>query len=74
MRQRTQTTENVKLRTALENMRYATCTPEGIKFLKSRIAGRRPDQPKLSDKEFINVSIITALNIQKDRIKELGSV
>jgi hypothetical protein len=32
------------------------------------------DQPKLSDKEFINVSIITALNIQKDRIKELGSV
>ena len=74
MRQRTQTTENAKLRTALENMRYAACTHEDIKFLKSRIAGRHPNQPKLSDKEFINVSIITALTIQKDRIKELGRV
>jgi hypothetical protein len=64
MRQRTQTAEDAKLRTALENMRYATCTPEDIKFLKSRIAGRRPDQPKLSDKEFRNVSIITALERQ----------
>src|SRR6266853_3763732 len=42
-------------------------------FLKTRIAGRRPKQPKLSDKEFRNVSIITALNAQKDRINELGS-
>ena len=73
MRQRTQTAEDAKLRTALENMRYAACTPEDIKFLKTRIAGRRPDQPKLSDKELRNVSIITALNSQKDRINELGS-
>jgi len=42
--------------------------------LKSCIAGRRPEQPKLSSKEFRNVSIITALNAQKDRINELGSV
>src|ERR1700727_577246 len=48
--------------------------PEDIKFLKTRIAGRQSDQPKLSDKEFRNVSIITALNAQKDRINELGSV
>ena len=41
--------------------------------MKSQIAGRRPDQPKLSDKEFRNVFIITALNAQKDRINELGS-
>src|SRR6267378_4365561 len=47
MRQKTQTAEDAKLRTALENMRYAACTPEDIKFLKSRIAGRRPEQPKL---------------------------
>src|SRR6202041_3781549 len=73
MRQRTQTAEDAKLRTALENMRYAACTPEDIKFLKSRIAGRRLEQPKLSTKEFRNVSIITALNAQKDRINELGS-
>src|SRR5258705_2672554 len=64
MRQRTQTAQDAKMRTALENMRYAACTPEDIKFLKTRIAGRRPDQPKLSDKEIRNVSIITALNVQ----------
>jgi hypothetical protein len=74
MRQRTQSEKDAKLRTALENMRYAACTPEDIMFLKTRIAGRRSDQPKLSNKEFRNVSIITALNAQKDRINELGSV
>jgi hypothetical protein len=74
MRQKTQTAEDNKLRTALENMRYAACTDADITFLKSRIAGRRSDQPKLSDKDIRNVSIITALNVQKDRINELGSV
>jgi len=54
-------------------MRYAACTPEDIIFLKTRIAGRHPEQLKLSGKEFRNVSIITALNAQKDRINELGS-
>src|SRR6202035_4531747 len=72
--QRTQSEKDAKLRTALENMRYAACTPEDIKFLKTRIAGRRSDQPKLSNQEIRNVSIITALNAQKDRINELGSV
>ena len=46
MRQKTQTLEDVKLCTALENMRYVACTPEDIKFLKTRIAGRRQNQPK----------------------------
>jgi hypothetical protein len=43
MRQRTQTAEDAKLRTALENMRYAACTPDDIKFLKTQIAGRQSD-------------------------------
>jgi hypothetical protein len=73
MRQKTQTPEDSKLCTALENIRHATCIPEDIKFLKTQIAGRGPEQPKLSDREFRNVSIITALNSQKDRINELGS-
>ena len=55
------------------NMRYAACTPKDIIFLKTRIARRRPEQPKPSGKEFKNVSIITALNAQKDRINQLGS-
>src|ERR1700737_1160707 len=66
MRQRTQTVEDNKLRTVLENMRYAACTHEDIKSLKSRIAEGRSDQPKLSNREIRNVSIITALNTQKD--------
>ena len=31
-------------------MRYAACTPEDIKFLKTQIAGRCPEKPKLSNK------------------------
>jgi len=65
--------EDAKLRTALENMRYAACTANDIKFLRSHVAGRWPDQPKLADKCFRNVFIITALNSQKDHINELGS-
>jgi hypothetical protein len=55
-------------------MRYPACTLEDIKFLKSWIAGRYSDQPKLSSKECRNVSIITALKAQKDRINKLRSV
>src|ERR1700683_145780 len=73
MRQRSQTPADVKMCTALENMRYSACTAEDISFLKTRIAGRRPNQPKLAAKDFRNTSIITALNAQKDKINELGS-
>ncbi|KIM72209.1 hypothetical protein PILCRDRAFT_82085 [Piloderma croceum F 1598] len=72
MRQKKQTPEDAKLRTALENMRYKSCTSEDIAFLRSRIAGKGPDDPKLSQKAFRNVSIITAFNAQKDRINQLG--
>ena len=51
-----------KLRTTLETMGYAAYTPEDIKFLENQIAGSCPDQPKLSDKECRNISIIAALN------------
>ena len=67
MRQRSQTPADAKMRTALENMRYSACTAEDISFLKTRIAGRRPNQPKLAAKDFRNASIITALNAQKEK-------
>jgi hypothetical protein len=73
MRQLTQTEEDAKLRLALENMRYKACTPQDITFLCSRIAGRGPNDPKLAQKRFRNVSIITAFNAQKDKINQLGS-
>ena len=74
MRQTNQSDEDVKLRTALENMHYKSCTPEDIAFLRTRIASPDGKRPKLSAKRFRNVSIITALNAQKDMINELGCI
>src|SRR5277367_1414171 len=73
MRQKTQSKEDTQFRTALENMRYAACTTEDIDFLRSRIAGRNPNQPNLASKKFRNVSVITGLNSLKDRLNSLGS-
>jgi hypothetical protein len=73
MRQKQQTEQDSKLRTALENMRYKSCTTEDIEFIQSRIAGKGPNKPQLAQKRFRNVSIITAFNNQRDKINELGS-
>ena len=73
MRQRTQTEEDSKLCTCLENMRYAACTSDDIAFLRSRIAGKGMGSPDLGDVRFRNVSIITARNNQKDAMNEEGS-
>jgi hypothetical protein len=72
MRQKENSPEDAKLRTALENMRYKACTPQDIAFLRSQIAGRGPNDPKLAQKRFRNISVITAFNAQKDKINELG--
>ncbi len=50
MRQKTQTPEDAKLRTALENMRYRACTDEDILFLRSLIAGKSEGRKKLNQK------------------------
>ncbi|KAF8240564.1 hypothetical protein L208DRAFT_1232268 [Tricholoma matsutake] len=73
MRQKTQTPEDALLHTALVNMRYGKCTSEDICFLNTRVAGTRPGQPRLANKGFRNVSIITAFNASKDIINQLGS-
>ena len=73
MRQKTQTPEDAKLRTTLVNMRYGKCTPEDIRFLKSRVAGKRPGQPNIAAKEFRNVAIICGRHTQKDQFNLLGS-
>src|SRR5436190_15705938 len=46
--------------------------PGDIQFLRSRVAGRRPDQPKVSSKNFRNVAIICGIHTQKDMINQLG--
>ncbi|KII92304.1 hypothetical protein PLICRDRAFT_104202 [Plicaturopsis crispa FD-325 SS-3] len=72
MRQKSQTPDDEKLRTALENMRYKDCTQDDINFLITRIAGTLPGSPRLADKQFRNSAIITGINVHKDRINELG--
>lgn len=73
MRQKEATEADKKLRMALENMRYASCTPQDIAFLKSRVAGWSDGRPRLTDARFRNVSIITAYNSQKDKINAMGT-
>ncbi|KAJ7130031.1 hypothetical protein C8R43DRAFT_896365 [Mycena crocata] len=73
MRQTTQTEADNKLRTALTNMRFGACTDDDIHFLESRIAGFRPENPKLNAASIRNVSIITGRNSQKDSLNKMGA-
>lgn len=72
MRQKSQTHDDTLLRTALENMRYKACTSDDIEYLHSLASISRIHQ-KLNDERFRDVSVITALNVHRDRINELGS-
>jgi hypothetical protein len=74
MRQKTQSSEDAKFRTALENIRYAQCTQDDIDFLKTLVAGKNAGQPNIAKKRFRNVSIITELNSQKDQLNKIGSL
>ncbi len=72
MRQTSQTKDDAKFRTALENMRYRNCTTDDIEYLHG-LASLSSVKQKLDDDRFRNVSVITALNVHRDRINELGS-
>jgi Helitron helicase-like domain at N-terminus/PIF1-like helicase len=74
MRQKKQSALDNQLRTALENMRYKACTPEDIRFLRTRISSNLPNRPSVCDDIFRNVSIITAKNLHKDEINRLGAI
>ena len=71
MRQQASTEEDIKLCTALDNMRYKDCTPKDILFLRSRITSQ-VGKVSICSPEFRNISIITAMNVQKDEINRLG--
>jgi len=72
MRQKNQSADDVLFRTALVNMRYGKCTPDDIKFLRSRIAGKQLGQPNVASTYFRNVPIICGIHSQKDQINLLG--
>src|ERR1700678_3111244 len=74
MRQNKQSTEDGRLRTCLENMRYKSCTPDDIAFLRTRISSSVPGRPSICHEEFRDVSIITGTNLYKDEINRLGAL
>jgi hypothetical protein len=73
MCQTASTPDNDRFRTALSNMRFASCSKSDLDFLHSRTISNRPGRPTFKRKEFRDVSIITAFNSQKDKINDLGS-
>ena len=64
MKQITQSEEDTKLCTALENMQYAACTKDDILFLNTLVV-KNLQRNVLTDPEFRNVSVITAWNKSK---------
>ena len=73
MRQKTQSKNDQKFRTLLENLRYKSCTEDDILVLRSLVAGHSLNHNRLNDKNFRNISIITSWNSYRDKINELGS-
>ena len=73
MRQRTQSKQDGQLRIALENMRYKACTPADIDFLYSRVSSTLSGRTSVTEPSFMDVPIITALNIHKDEINAIGA-
>jgi PIF1-like helicase len=77
MRQKNQSPEDASLRTALENMRYKSCTTADINFLRTRISSTLSDgndHPSICEASFRDVSIITGTNLHKDEINRLGAL
>ena len=77
MRQKKQSLEDANLRTALENMRYKSCTAADINFLRTRISSAHLDgaeHSSICEGIFRDVSIITGTNLQKDEINRLGAL
>lgn len=53
-------------------MRFGAWKASDLEYLRSRTISRRPGHPTFEDPRFRHVSMITALNAQKDNINEMG--
>ena len=65
---------DLQFQTALQNMWYKACTQADIAFLNTLVSSKIKGQSHVSQMEFRNVSITTALNSQKDEINQLGGL
>ena len=70
MRQKIQSDKDAKFRTALENMRFKSCTDEDVEFLQTLIA---KNGTSLAQKRFAHIPIITSFNTHRDKINEEGT-
>ncbi|KAJ3558572.1 hypothetical protein NM688_g846 [Phlebia brevispora] len=72
MRQIGLSEEDMRFRTALENLRYGRCTSEDITLFRSRVVGLEPGRPHIGMPEFRDQSIVVAWNSHRDAINELS--
>ena len=73
MRQIGQTEDDRKYWQALENMRYCACTPADVTFLQTLVSSQAPGRRSAGKSPFRNGTIITAENLHKDEINQLGT-
>ena len=64
---------DLKFRAALTNMRCGRCTLKDRMFLRSRMAGPLPSDPKMFDGMFRDVYLIVALNAHRDAVNDVAS-
>ncbi|EIM86981.1 uncharacterized protein STEHIDRAFT_41194, partial [Stereum hirsutum FP-91666 SS1] len=72
MRQKGQSAEDAAYRTVLENLRFKKCTQADLDLMLTRVAGRGPNNPKIYDKNFRSVPIITGRNAARDQTNITG--
>ncbi|KAF5381447.1 hypothetical protein D9757_009020 [Collybiopsis confluens] len=64
--------DDIKFRTALQNMRYKSCTDSDIRFLNSLVSSREPGKHFIGANPWRSAPIIVGENKQKDEINRLG--
>ena len=72
MRQTGCTKDDMRMIRALENMRFCACDARDFAWLRSRLAVSPLSKVDITSESYRNASIITAHNIIKDGINDLG--
>ncbi|KIK62224.1 hypothetical protein GYMLUDRAFT_58412 [Collybiopsis luxurians FD-317 M1] len=66
--------DDLKFRTALENMHYKACTKDDIAFLNTLVSSKKPGRHYVGAAPWRNAPIIVGENRQKDEINHLGCI
>ncbi|KAF9066657.1 hypothetical protein BDP27DRAFT_1542651 [Rhodocollybia butyracea] len=72
MRNTGETDDDIKFRTALENMRYKACTKDDIHFLNTLVSANKSGRHFVGAAPWRDAPIIVGENRQKDEINRLG--